>query len=143
MRQAKLDIEKSDTSRAVYLDPQKVLSYVDEMRHFLDERGLFERKAFLRSFIEKISLGDGKVTLDYTFPPGLPKQETFSLRDILSSVPPKVIVCRTFSISSGFPPVLKLIDFKTRSRSWCGFRENILGFFGDRLNSRKFTYGKN
>ena len=90
MRQAKLILENGqDTNRAMYIDPQKVLSYVAELRRFLDERGLFERKAFLRSFIEKIRVGDNKVTLDYTLPlpPDNSKQETVSVLDIVSSAP--------------------------------------------------------
>ena len=93
MRQAKLDLENGGNSnRTTYIDPEKVLSYVAELRHFLDERGLFERKAFLRSFIEQIRVGDNKVTLDYTlpFPPTNIKQETVSVLDIVSLAPPKV-----------------------------------------------------
>jgi hypothetical protein len=91
MRQAKLDLENGhDSNRAAYIDPQKVLSHVAELRCFLDERGLFERKAFLRSFIEKIWVGDNKVTLDYTLPlhPDNTKQETVSVLDIVSLAPP-------------------------------------------------------
>ena len=87
MRQTKLDLENGhDSNGGTYLDPQKVLSYVAELRHFLDERGLFERKAFLRSFIEKIRVGDNKVTLDYTlnFLPNNSKQETVSVLYITS-----------------------------------------------------------
>ncbi len=126
MRQAKLDIENgNEGTRAPYLDPQKVLSYVAEMRQFLDERGLFERKAFLRSFIEKISLGDGKVTLDYTFPPPLPKQETFSVLDIVSLAPPKVTFAKPSCSLSPFTSLIFnrhniFLDFKSsvgRTRS--------------------------
>jgi DNA invertase Pin-like site-specific DNA recombinase len=91
MRLAKLKLENDDSSKAMYIDPQKVLSYVNDMRRFLDERGLFERKAFLRSFIEQVRFGKGEVTLDYTFPPGLPKQETVSVLDIVSSAPDEEI----------------------------------------------------
>lgn len=95
MRQAKLNLENGqDTNKAMYIDPQKVLSYVAELRRFLDERGLFERKAFLRSFIEKIRVGDNKVTLDYTLPlpPDNTKQETVSVLDIVSPAPPYTTV---------------------------------------------------
>ena len=98
MRQTKLDLENGhDSNGGTYLDPQKVLSYVAELRHFLDERGLFERKAFLRSFIEKIRVGDNKVTLDYTlnFLPNNSKQETVSVLDIVSSAPPLGTIPRT------------------------------------------------
>ena len=91
MRQTKLELENiQDPKGGMYIDPQKVLSYVAELRQFLDERGLFERKAFLRSFIEKIRIGDDKITLDYTLPlqPNNSKQETFSVLDIVSSAPP-------------------------------------------------------
>ena len=91
----KLDLENGhDSNRAAYIDPQKVLSHVAELRCFLDERGLFERKAFLRSFIEKIWVGDNKVTLDYTLPlhPDNTKQETVSVLDIVSLAPPKVLL---------------------------------------------------
>jgi hypothetical protein len=93
MRQTKLELENiQDPKGGMYIDPQKVLSYVAELRQFLDERGLFERKAFLRSFIEKIRIGDDKITLDYTLPlqPNNSKQETFSVLDIVSSAPPKI-----------------------------------------------------
>jgi hypothetical protein len=91
MRQTKLELENiQDPKGGMYIDPQKVLSYVAELRQFLDERGLFERKAFLRSFIEKIRIGDDKITLDYTLPlqPNNSKQETVSVLDIVSSAPP-------------------------------------------------------
>ncbi len=98
MRQGKLDLENGhDSNRAAYIDPEKVTAHAAELRHFLDERGLFERKAFLRSFIEQIRVGDNKVTLDYTLPfaPSNVKQETVSVLDIVSLAPPRVSIGRT------------------------------------------------
>ena len=89
MRTAKADLVNG-TSGGSYIDPQKVLSYIIDLRRFLDERGLFERKAFLRSFIEKIGVGDNEITIYYTLPlpPDNSKQETISVLDIVSSAPP-------------------------------------------------------
>jgi site-specific DNA recombinase len=93
MRTAKADLVNG-TSGGSYIDPQKVLSYIVDLRRFLDERGLFERKAFLRSFIEKIEVGDNEITIYYTLPlpPDNSKQETISVLDIVSSAPPKMII---------------------------------------------------
>jgi site-specific DNA recombinase len=98
LRQARIDMEEDRVyQRSKLLDPQKVLSYVVELRSFLDERGLAERKTFLRSFVEGIRVDDDKITLDYTlpFPPDNVKQEVISVLDIVPLAPPKVSMGRT------------------------------------------------
>ncbi|MEL7562797.1 recombinase family protein [Dehalogenimonas sp. 4OHTPN] len=90
LKQTKLDMEENYTlQRAKLLDPQKVLSYVAQLREFLDTRGIIERKAILRSFVENIKVEDDKITVEYTipFPPDNVKRETVSVLDIVSSAP--------------------------------------------------------
>jgi len=89
---AKLQIEEAHWKQnSQLIDPQKVLSYVSELRDFIDEKGLFARRAFLRSFVKSIEADDDKMTFNYTLPlpPEYIIQETVSVLDIVSLAPPK------------------------------------------------------
>ena len=45
-----------------------VKDYVSDLRHTLDESPLFERRAFIRSFVEDIIVTKKEVQLNYTAP---------------------------------------------------------------------------
>ena len=51
-----------------HLDTEAVNSYVADLRNILDESGVAQRKAFLRSFVKKIVVEKEKVKLYYNLP---------------------------------------------------------------------------
>ncbi|MAE11285.1 MAG: hypothetical protein CL876_05165 [Dehalococcoidales bacterium] len=87
------------THRLEPIEPRIVLDYVKDLKEFLDESNIFERRAFLRSFVESIDVDDYQITLNYTLPLPLDnaKQETFSVLVIVPTGPPRVTVPRTIS----------------------------------------------
>jgi site-specific DNA recombinase len=50
------------------IDPKTVLDYIKDLKEFLEESKVFERRAFLRSFIESVEVDDSQITLKYTVP---------------------------------------------------------------------------
>jgi hypothetical protein len=104
LKKAKLEIEAAHWKQQTqFIDPEQVLIYIRELREFIDEKGLFARKAFLRSFIRSIEVDDDKMTFNYTLPlpPDYLTQETVSVLDIVPLAPPKVtFAILVFSLSS-------------------------------------------
>ena len=45
-----------------------VKGYVEDLRGFLENSGIVERKAFLKSFVERIDVEPSHVTVTYTIP---------------------------------------------------------------------------
>jgi len=91
MRKVRLEIEEAiQTRRLEPIDPQTVLDYVKDLKEFLEESNIFERRAFLRSFIESIEVDDHQITLNYTLPlpPDNSRQESISVLGIVPSSPP-------------------------------------------------------
>jgi len=64
-----------------------------DLKAFLEEFNIFERRAFLTSFIESIEVDDGQITLNYTLPlpPDNSRQEAVSVLGIAPSVLPRQI----------------------------------------------------
>jgi len=90
MRKVRLEIEEAiQTRRLEPIDPQTVLDYVKDLKEFLEESNIFERRAFLRSFIESIEVDDHQITLNYTLPlpPDNSRQESISVLGIVPSSP--------------------------------------------------------
>ena len=88
MGRIRLEIEEAlQTRRLEPIEPQTVLTYVKDLKALLEECNIFERRAFLRSFIESIEVDDGQITLNYTLPlpPDNSRQEAVS---VLGIVPP-------------------------------------------------------
>jgi site-specific DNA recombinase len=88
MRKVRLEIEKAlQTRRLEPIDPQTVLDYVKDLKEFLEESNIFERRAFLRSFIESVEVDDDQITLNYTvpLPPDNSRQEAVSVLGIVPS----------------------------------------------------------
>ncbi|MDD5511151.1 MAG: hypothetical protein PHI12_10130, partial [Dehalococcoidales bacterium] len=86
MKRARCEVEDTLlTHRLEPIDPQVIMENVKDLRDFLEDSNLFERKAFLRSFIESIEVDDGQITLNYTLPmpPANSRQETLSVLGIV------------------------------------------------------------
>ena len=58
--------------------------YVDDLSQLLSEGTIFEQKGFVRSFINRITVNDNKVTVSYTYPAHKDLEE-FGLRGVLGS----------------------------------------------------------
>ena len=79
MRRARFEVEEDVRRRRLEpLDPKLVLEYVRDLKEFLESSNIFERRAFLGSFIESIEADDGEITFNYTLPlpPDNSRQET-------------------------------------------------------------------
>ena len=88
MQKVRLEIEEAlQTRRLEPIDPKTVLDYVKDLKEFLEDSNMFERRAFLRSFIDSIDVDDDQITLNYTvpLPPDNSKQEAVS---VLGIAPP-------------------------------------------------------
>ena len=94
MRRAKLEVEKNlQTRRLEPIEPKVVMDYVIDLKKILEESNMFERRAFLRSFIDSVDVDDDQITLNYTLPlpPDNSRQEVFSVLGIVPTSPPKFI----------------------------------------------------
>jgi site-specific DNA recombinase len=74
-------------------NPEIVRGYVKDLKHLLEGSGLVEKKAFLRSFIERIEVGkfEAKVTYTIPMPPGNQDTETVGVLPFMQFGRP----CRT------------------------------------------------
>ncbi len=69
LQQAKAEAEAALQERAIQLaDPNVVKAYVQDLRGLLEESGMVQRRAFLRSFVERIEVGASDVRVVYTIP---------------------------------------------------------------------------
>jgi DNA invertase Pin-like site-specific DNA recombinase len=69
LQQAKAEAEEVLRYKAVDIaDPQVVREYVDDLRDLLDRSSIVEQRSFLKSFVEKIEVGDSEVRVYYTIP---------------------------------------------------------------------------
>lgn len=86
MRKAKFEVEEDVRRRRLEpLDPKSVVMYVKDLKMFLESSNIFERRAFLGTFIKNLEADDGEITFNYGLPPDGTKQETVS---VLGIVPP-------------------------------------------------------
>ena len=104
LRKARAELlEGLETQRLKPLDPSIVLDYVKDLKSLLEESNIFQRRAFLRSFIDSIEVDEGHITLNYTVP--LPadssRQETVSVLGIVPSGPPDRAVLDCLSSAAG------------------------------------------
>jgi len=93
MTRVRLEIEEAlHKHRRQPIDPKVILEYIEDLKGFMEDSSIFERRAFLRSFIESIEVDDGQITLNYTLPlpPDNSEQETVSVLGIVPSGPPFV-----------------------------------------------------
>ncbi len=49
-------------------DPLVVRDYVDDLRGLLEKSSIIERRGFLKSFVDRIEVGDSEVNMYYTIP---------------------------------------------------------------------------
>jgi len=118
MRKVRLEIEEAlQTRRLEPIEPQTVLDYVKDLKEFLEESNIFERRVFLRSFIESIEVDDSQITLNYTLPlpPDNTRQELVSVLGIVPLSPPKVTIGRTSTVTFS---LLSQIDSATVRASY-------------------------
>ena len=59
-------------------DSQVVREYVDDLRGLLERSSIIEQRGFLKSFVDKIEVGDSEVNMYYTIlmPPSSLLEET-------------------------------------------------------------------
>jgi len=69
LQRAKAEAEEALRYQAVDMaDPQIVRDYVDDLRGLLERSSIIEQRGFLKSFVEKIEVGDSEVKMYYTIP---------------------------------------------------------------------------
>jgi site-specific DNA recombinase len=69
LQQAKADVEQALRYQAVDMaDPQVVRDYVDDLRGLLERSSIIEQRGFLKSFVDRIEVGDSEVKMYYTIP---------------------------------------------------------------------------
>jgi len=104
MRKARFEVEEDIRRRRLEpLDPEVVVEYVNDLKKFLESSNIFERRAFLATFIESLEVDDGEITFNYGLPPDGAKQETVSVLGIVPPGPLGVSVGRTPTVSIFLP----------------------------------------
>jgi DNA invertase Pin-like site-specific DNA recombinase len=69
LQQAKAEAEEALRYKAVVTaDPGVVRDYVNDMRDLLAKSSITEQRSFLKSFVERIEVGDSEVKMHYTIP---------------------------------------------------------------------------
>jgi hypothetical protein len=69
LSQARLLADAELTAQGVSeLDAATVKLYANDLSHLLDEADAIERKSFLKSFVKKIIVDQGQVTIYYALP---------------------------------------------------------------------------
>jgi hypothetical protein len=65
------------------------MSQFEDLKESPEESNIFERRALLRAFIERVEVDDDQVTLNYTVPllPDNSRQEAISVLGIVPSPP--------------------------------------------------------
>ncbi|MEK7681396.1 MAG: hypothetical protein AAB369_01045, partial [Chloroflexota bacterium] len=69
LQQARAEAEEATQRHALQLaEPRAVKSYVADLKEFLEGSGIVERKAFLKSFVDRIEVDKVEATVVYTLP---------------------------------------------------------------------------
>lgn len=69
LQQAKAEAEEALRYRTIeFADSDVVRAYVKDLKGLLEQSGIVEQKAFLKSFVERIEVGDSEVKVVYTIP---------------------------------------------------------------------------
>jgi len=93
--QAKAKAESALQYRTVELaDPDVVRAYVRDLGSLLEGSGMTEQKAFLKSFVEAIEVGESEATIKYTIPmlvKGSPEEKVGVLPFIQGGSPSRTI----------------------------------------------------
>lgn len=82
----RIELEALMSDRKVELaDLSMVKDYVGDLRDTLDESPLFERRAFIRSFVKEVRVTDGEAILTYSIPV-LPEKVAIEKEGVLPTV---------------------------------------------------------
>jgi hypothetical protein len=69
LQQAKVEAEEALRYQTIELaDPKVVREYVEDLKTLLEESSIIEQKAFLKSFVDRIEVGDSEAKVVYTIP---------------------------------------------------------------------------
>ena len=69
LQQAKAEAEEALRCKAVDIaDPQVVRDYANDLRGLLQRSSIIEQRSFLKSFVERIEVGDSELKMYYTIP---------------------------------------------------------------------------
>ena len=101
--QAKASAEAALQYHTIELaDPKVVRAYVQDLRDLLEDSGVATQKAFLRSFVEEIEVGESEVTVKYTVPmlPGESPRETIGVLPIIQIGSPSWIRTNNLAVNS-------------------------------------------
>ena len=81
-------------------DPEVVRAYVQDLKGLLEASGIVEQKAFLKSFVEGIEVGESEVTVKYTIPmiPEGPPAETVGVLPFIQNGSPSRIRTKLYQI---------------------------------------------
>jgi hypothetical protein len=75
MRKTRFEVEEDIRRRRLEpLDPEVVVKYVSDLKKFLESSNIFERRAFLGTFIDSMEVDDGEITFNYGLPRMVPKR---------------------------------------------------------------------
>jgi site-specific DNA recombinase len=86
MKKARFEIEEDIRRRRLDpLDPKAVAKYVHDLKKFLESCNIFERRAFLATFIEFMKIDDDDITFYYGLPTAGVDHETVSVLGTVTS----------------------------------------------------------
>jgi site-specific DNA recombinase len=89
LERAKTEAEEALKYHTIELaSPAVVRDYVQSMRALLEESSIMRRKAFLRSFLDRIEVDESWAKFIYTWPPNDPPTETVGVLPIVHDGPP-------------------------------------------------------
>ena len=93
LRQATAEAEEALRYRNIELaDADVIRAYVKDLKGLLEESGIIEQKAFLKSFVDRIEVGASEVKVVYTIPvlPESPPTETVGVLPIIQNGSPPI-----------------------------------------------------
>ena len=91
LQQAKAEAEEALRYHTIEIaDPYVVRAYVQDLKRLLEESGIVEQKAFLKSFVQGIEVGESEVTVEYTIPvePDTSPRQTVGVLPFVQNGPP-------------------------------------------------------
>ena len=106
LQQARAEAEEALRDRTIELaDEGVVKAYVEDLRALLEESSIMEQKAFLKSFVQRIEVGDSDVKVIYTIPmlPGGPITETLGVLPFVQNGSPSRT--RTYNLAVNSRPL--------------------------------------
>ncbi len=102
LQQAKAEAEDALRYHTIEIaDPHVVRAYVEDLKRLLEESGIVEQKAFLKSFVQGIEVCDSEIMVKYTIPmpPDTSPGQTVGVLPFVQNGPPFRIKGRTAAVS--------------------------------------------